>query len=495
MFSFILGAFLLVAGTLAQPTTFCGLQQAIYKDDLLLSCSSSATISSINFVAYGTPSGSCAAQNLAHNATCDWTGAQGWAEAACIGKSSCILTADGHTAGVPDPCPGIIKALAVVATCSSGTGTASPVTQPCSMTQGFPPCPLPAWTPVWDLNRSTICQPGASVGESWLNATAAAKFGLVSLDWSVANGEWSKGGNVSAMTGAATLVEQCRRIKEVDPTTKCFAYRNTILALEWMEPHRSVMNDPAFVDLFLLNQPGNPGNLTPGTPYGEDAGGPGAGCRQFFWNYSNPDAVGYVLGVSNQGALATGSPYVDGIFHDDSQALPQEHPNAPANMGLTPLQLLEVQNATYNYFNLAIKTLASNGKFIWQGFSGMQNSDPDGMGLAPTPSTCASYMATVCTPSWQDVPYTVQWSGLAPGDKLPVLAAFLIGRGPYAYIGFAWTGGGSIHLPPWDPIWDEYDVGVPTGLCQEESQGVFSRQWSKGKASLDCNNWQATLAF
>jgi len=333
------------------------------------------------------------------------------------------------------------------------------------------------------------------VGESWLNATEAARFGLISLDWSVANAEWSKGGNVSAMTGASTLVEQCRRIKQVDPTTKCFVYRNTILSLEWMEPHRSVMNDPAFVDLFLLNQPGNPANATPGTPYNEDAGGPGAGCRQFFWNYSNPDAVGYVLGVSNQGALATGSPYVDGVFHDDSQALPQEHPNAPANMGLTPLQLLQVQNATYNYFNQAVGALASTGKFIWQGFNGMQVSDPDGMGVAPSPSTCAAYMATVCTPSWQEVPYTVQWSGVAQGDKLPVLAAFLIGRGPVSFIGYAWTGGGSIHLPPWDPLWDAYDVGVPTGLCVEEEKGVFSRQWSKGKATLNCNTWQASLDF
>lgn len=66
-------------------------------------------------------------------------------------------------------------------------------------------------------------------------------------------------------TGASTLVEQCRRIKavcvrlpecspcctvftrvdpllsflarvQVDPTSKCFVYRNTELALEWLEP-------------------------------------------------------------------------------------------------------------------------------------------------------------------------------------------------------------------------------------------------------------------
>ena len=47
---------------------------------------------------------------------------------------------------------------------------------------------------------------------------------------------------------------------------------------------------------------------------------PANGCRQFFWNYSNPDAAAYVLSTSEQGPLGTGSPYVDGTFLDDSQA-------------------------------------------------------------------------------------------------------------------------------------------------------------------------------
>ena len=57
----------------------------------------------------------------------------------------------------------------------------------------------------------------------WLNATQAARFGLISLDWSIAYEQWRpKGTPCNATTGAATLVEQCRRIKAVNPTTKCF---------------------------------------------------------------------------------------------------------------------------------------------------------------------------------------------------------------------------------------------------------------------------------
>ena len=83
---------------------------------------------------------------------------------------------------------------------------------------------------------------------------------------------------------------------------------------------------------------------------------------------------------------------------------------------------------------------------------------------------------------------TMQWGS---DSKEQILAAFLIGRGPYAYVGYGWNGG---PLPSWDPMWDAFDVGVPTGLCVS-SGGVYSRTYSRGSASLDCNTWTATLSF
>jgi hypothetical protein len=487
---------LLLTTAAASSAPFCGASTARGADVLVLSCAPGAgAIASIDFAAYGTPSGSCSAGGFAHNASCDWAGAQAWASAACVGQTQCVLSADGRSGGVPDPCEGVVKTLAVVARCAGAPGgSAAPIVPPCSVTQGTPPCPLPTWEPVWALNRSTICQPGANAGESWLDAAAAARFGLVSLDWSVANAVWSGNGNVSNMTGAATLVEQCRRIKAVDATTKCFVYRNTELALEWLEPHRAVMSDPAFAGYFVQYQPGNPSNATPGTIYNEDAGSPATGARQYFWNYSNSDAFEYVLGVSEQGELATGSEYVDGTFLDDSQAIPQEHPNAPANAGLSALQLLLLQNASYEFFNAAVAQLAANGAFIWQGFNGLEQGDPDGVGISPTSGTCQAYMEQVCDPAWQQVPRTMQWPG-AQADKLPVLAAFLVSRGPWDFIGTGWFGAGSIGLPAWDPLWDAYDVGEPTGLCAQTAPGVFSRSWTRGTSALNCNTWAAELNF
>lgn len=39
------------------------------------------------------------------------------------------------------------------------------------------------------------------------------------------------------------------------------------------------------------------------------------------------------------------------------------------------------------------------------------------------------------------------------------------------------------------------DQGVPKGLCVNEGGGKYSREWSNGKATLDCTTWTAELPF
>ena len=41
------------------------------------------------------------------------------------------------------------------------------------------PCPVPTWTPTWDLARSTAIQPCNASG--WYDPEYAAKWGLVSF--------------------------------------------------------------------------------------------------------------------------------------------------------------------------------------------------------------------------------------------------------------------------------------------------------------------------
>ena len=155
-------------------------------------------------------------------------------------------------------------------------------------------------------------------------------------------------------------------------------------------------------------------------------------------------------------------------------------------MGLSPLQLAVIQNDTHKFVQTAIETLARKGKYIWQGFIGNRQGDPDAVAPAPTRANCAAYMTELCTQQWQSVPMTIQWD-----NQNTTLAAFLIGRGPVSYLGWGWNGG---PLPPWDPIFD-LDVGTPVGLCQAQGNNVFTRSWTKGSAAIDCNAWTATLDF
>jgi hypothetical protein len=74
------------------------------------------------------------------------------------------------------------------------------------------------------------------------------------------------------------------------------------------------------------------------------------------------------------------------------------------------------------------------------------------------------------------------------------LATFLLLRGPYAFLGFGWSGcGNEIAFP--DEL--RVDYGVPAGLCSETAAGsnVFRREWSKATVEMDCNAYKGTITM
>ena len=75
------------------------------------------------------------------------------------------------------------------------------------------------------------------------------------------------------------------------------------------------------------------------------------------------------------------------------------------------------------------------------------------------------------------------------------VAAFMIVRGVHAWLGTGWQGC-TAAPSTWqaDPLMAT-DPGTPTGLCAQETPGVFSRAFTRGKATLDCHAWTATLDF
>ena len=111
------------------------------------------------------------------------------------------------------------------------------------------------------------------------------------------------------------------------------------------------------------------------------------------------------------------------------------------------------------------------------------------MNGGPGSGNCASWMRTMCAPAMQGRPMLMQMDSSAANCNQTV-ASFLISRPPYAYLGWGWESDDA----QWNDIF-YLQVGDATGLCTEGPSGVFTRQYTAGAASLDCNAWKADLPF
>eukprot|EP00662_Eupelagonemidae_sp_cell21_P035515 gene35515-7164_t len=188
---------------------------------------------------------------------------------------------------------------------------------------------------------------------------------------------------------------------------RCCIYHNTELALGWLASQRVAMDDPSKRDYFL--------QYKNGSIYSEDINF----GRQWFWNHSNPQA--------------------------------SEHPLVTERIGMTPAELLALQNAT----------IGSRTKL--------------GAALAKAGSACTKFMDTYCAAAKQTEVMTLNadWKYAANQS----IAAFLITRPPVAFVGKVPTA--DMQLQP----------GVPmpgaAGLCKKEGGGVYSRAWTAGHIARD----------
>ena len=75
------------------------------------------------------------------------------------------------------------------------------------------------------------------------------------------------------------------------------------------------------------------------------------------------------------------------------------------------------------------------------------------------------------------------------------LANFLLIRGKFAWIGHGWKGCSKDY--PFPPEFNQ-DYGVPVDdLCKETApnSGIFVREWTKAHVTMDCSNWEPTIAM
>ena len=443
---------------------FCGVSTARGGETLTLACEN-GVIDVLPFAAYGTPSiGPC--PNFTHSPACDDTQFPGYAASTCVGQAACTLVAPAA-----DPCPGTIKSIAAVAHCSLPPGGYVPLPSPSCALNGQP-CPPPTWAPEWNLTLSTIINP-----ESDDFFAPVHPWGLVALDWTCAHNEWWSG-NVTNSTCEATSVEGCRRLKAAGLAARCFIYHNNELALQWLESQRVLLDDPTQAGLFLQyrNTQGGPPN---GTVYLEmyrekyDFGAMG------FWDFTQSAATAAFISSVIE---SIADPAVDGTYLDDPIGVPQEHPLAQAATNMSDAQLEELQFATQQAGMSLIEQLVATGKYVWAAFG-----NQDGVEQGPSRESCVAWMRSHCEPAMQGAPMAMQFN---KGEANISVAAFLIVRPPYGWLGGGWESDDSL----WDDIF-LLQVGTPLGLCEEGPPGTFSRVWSAGTAVLNCSSWNAELPF
>jgi hypothetical protein len=337
------------------------------------------------------------------------------------------------------------------------------------------PCPVPSpWAVDWSLLNSSACMPSLEGATNNASFAPAHRWGLASLDWSVGRGAWFNPRDPGASTCEATSAANCAALKAAGRVARCGVYHNMELALQWLESNRAVMYAAGTADWFLQYTDGA------GHKNGTIFNARRAEGDQFFIDWRNPDAAAYFVGAIVNVTLLPG---VDATFTDDREGLPVEHPTVPTELRLTPAEVAQLQFATQAAGQYLATALAANGRTCWDCLSGSN------LGVRPTRGDgCAPVMRALCAPGGQGRSMFMSTGG-AFADANQTVAAFLVTRPPVAFLGDRFPTDAS-----WSPLF-ALDVGEPTALCAEGPPGVFSRAWTKGTASLDCNTWTAALPF
>ena len=409
------------------------------------------------------------------------------------------------------------------------------------------PCPPPQWEPTWALNLSTTpwtpWGPESAFGNipGYFPATNASRWGWLNFDWSDANKIWQ---DHFPHPNEALLVKQCQQVVAKGTGTRCMVYRNNELALQWQETSRAAMtaenveagwflrfktqaacdaaapcNVAAYHNIANQSLPLVPCNRSApisapncamccnfSRGYNEPIGGPWPpspgkeGTRfgnnalndgQFFWDFRNEDAQDYwAEKVCLHGAQDSS---VSGMFTDDPGGYGAEHPAVQSAVQLSPSEIADLQAGTQRAWTKALSLLTKAKKYIPQAYRTTRpfvyNASAAGV------ASCSAWMREQCAVPANESTQVYPRAYPTIDVARMVVAAFLVSRGPYSYLGVQTD---IINAGDWsDPLFriHRLDTGTPTGDCTEEKPGVFSRPWSGGKATVDCTRANATLDF
>lgn len=419
---------------------------------------------------------------------------------------------------------------------------------------------LPPWPATWKMNESTIMMPCNYSG--LFDPHLAGQFGVVDFDWSNGKQLWA---NAKPMDCAERLVTQAAEVKAVSPHTKVFVYRNIVKALPWYTGVREKLSDPRYAGWFLRfkEYKGPSSNLsyhvpactgakcsgfyhdqdqTPEHPHGDGSCvddcdcGDGIPCGEYLFDHRNASLRKWLLQDFIGGPEGIQNPNVDGFYLDDGWSSTPEQiepwmpkdgfcstcePGTPPedcfggpteeevhcvqDMGLSRQDVADITTGWKHTMELAQAAIVKAGGFNWQLFKTVGT---------PANSTCAAEMRTYCQPDAPILGQAVYFgftdakaSSMTPEGFALDVASFLLVRGPYAWLGYGWSGctsagnSGPNYVKYGLPASTQRDYGVPVGTCKEVKPGVFTREYKAESStgvqstmvSLDCNTYTPSI--
>jgi hypothetical protein len=176
--------------------------------------------------------------------------------------------------------------------------------------------------------------------------------------------------------------------------------------------------------------------------------------------------------------------------------------DAVAKMGMSKENVTDMIAAWKTNQDAWRQALLDNSLFEWFLFYGGQQTAPGWSQTQPN-TTCSSYMKTNCGPDtppqngtlffgFSRVEHHQAWPLPSPDQDV---AAFLLTRGPYAYMGYGWTGCANEDTPFTQPPALTTEYGSPTSTCREISPNVFQRDFAKATVSLNCTDFTASFVM
>ena len=224
------------------------------------------------------------------------------------------------------------------------------------------------------------------------------RWGMVTLDWQSNWTAWIRP-NPADIDVEAASAARCRELKASGAVRYCSIYHNMELSLEWLESQRRVMDTAHVKANWFLRFPN--GSVVDHAR--QVRAGQGPWLRQFFTNWSNPEAAAYFVAAMTNATAVDG---VDSSFTDDSPGIPAEHPEIQPLLKLSNDTLRALQRATQAGEQRLAEALAARGRTCWNCIDGVEGPTGGqwGMNTRRPPADaagCAAAMRKLCAPQRQ----------------------------------------------------------------------------------------------